>query len=105
MKRRFIDAPTPMQRCEAEITLKDGSLAQCGRYRKRDEAEAENERLRALLRRGLRQLEAWQEKYGDWQPQWLPPAGDVRWAEDVSEALATPNVELTGAAPQAERPC
>lgn len=64
--------------------------------RKRDEAEAENERLRALLRRGLRQLEAWQEKYGDWQPQWLPPAGDVRWAEDVSEALATPNAAMSG---------
>ena len=42
MKRRFIDAPTPMQRCEAEITLKDGSLAQCGRYRKR----GNDERLR-----------------------------------------------------------
>jgi len=60
--------------------------------RKRDAAEADNARLRALLRRGMRQLEAWQEKYGDWQPQWLPPAGDVQWAEDVSEALATPNV-------------
>ena len=33
MKRRFIDAPTE-QRCEAELTLKDGSLAQCGRYKK-----------------------------------------------------------------------
>ena len=65
--------------------------------RKRDAAEAENARLRTLLRQGMRQLAAWQEKYGEWQPQWLPPAGDVRWAEDVSESLATPNVELTGA--------
>lgn len=52
-----------------------------------EEAATEIERLRSLLRRGLGQLGAWQEKYGDWQPQWLPPAGDVRWAEDVSEAL------------------
>lgn len=28
--RRFIDAPTDV-RCQANITLKDGSLAQCGR--------------------------------------------------------------------------
>ena len=62
--------------------------------RKRDAAEAENARLRTLLRQGLRQLAAWQEKYGEWQPQWLPPAGDVRWAEDVSEALATPNAGI-----------
>lgn len=33
-KRRFIDAPTE-ERCEATVTLTDGSLAQCGRYRKR----------------------------------------------------------------------
>ena len=62
------------------------------------EAADEIERLRNLLRRGMRQLSAWQEKYGDWQPQWLPPAGDVRWAEDVEDALKMPNVELTGAA-------
>jgi chromosome segregation ATPase len=67
--------------------------------RKRDAAEAENARLRTLLRQGMRQLAAWQEKYGDWQPEWLPPAGDVRWAEDASEALATPNVELRGGPP------
>lgn len=71
------------------------------------EAADEIERLRALLRRGMRQLESWQEKYGEHNPEWLPPAGDVQWAEDVSEALATPNVELTGAerASPAKRPC
>lgn len=30
MKRRFIDAPSEL-RCEWEITLRDGSKAQCGR--------------------------------------------------------------------------
>ena len=43
--------------------------------------------LCALLRRGVNQLEAWHAKYGEHQPQWLPPAGDVRWMEDVAAAL------------------
>ena len=60
------------------------------------EAADEIERLRALLRRGMRQLAAWQEKYGEHDPDWLPPAGDVTWMEDVSEALTTPNVEFSG---------
>ena len=64
--------------------------------RKRDAAEAENARLRTLLRQGMRQLAAWQEKYGDWQPEWLPPAGDVRWAEDASEALAAKGLREDG---------
>lgn len=67
------------------------------------EAVEEIEKLRALLRRGLRQIGAWQEKYGAWQPQWLPPSGDVRWAEDVSEALppnerSSPAAKRSGAA-------
>lgn len=32
-KRIFIDAPLS-ERCEANITLRDGSQAQCGRYKK-----------------------------------------------------------------------
>ncbi len=32
-KRTFVDAPRD-QRCTAIVTLKDGSLADCGRYRK-----------------------------------------------------------------------
>lgn len=32
-KRRFIDTPSGM-RCQWEVTLKDGSKAQCGRARK-----------------------------------------------------------------------
>lgn len=43
--------------------------------------------LCALLRSGVKQLEAWHAKYGEHQPQWLPPAGDVRWMEDVAAAL------------------
>jgi hypothetical protein len=31
MQRRFIDAPNEL-RCEWNITLRDGSKAQCGRY-------------------------------------------------------------------------
>lgn len=62
------------------------------------EAADEIERLRALLRRGLRRLEAWQEFYGrhcngPTMGNVLPPAGDVQWAEAVSEALTTPNVK------------
>lgn len=61
------------------------------------EAADEIERLRTLLRRGMRQLEAWQEFYGrhcngPTMGDVLPPAGDVQWAEAVSEALTTPNV-------------
>ena len=54
------------------------------------ELEIENEKLRSLLRRGLKHLCRWQEKYGESQPQWLPPAGDVALAEDAAEIL-TPN--------------
>jgi hypothetical protein len=55
------------------------------------EAADEIERLRGLLRRGMQQIAAWQEKYGEYNPAWLPPAGDVQWMEDVSDALKTPN--------------
>lgn len=48
---------------------------------------ATHRNLVVLLRRGLAQLDAWQKAYGEHQPAWLPPAGDVRWAEDVSAAL------------------
>lgn len=43
--------------------------------------------LVALLRRSMKQLDAWQSAYGEHQPAWLPPVGDVRWAGDVDEAL------------------
>jgi hypothetical protein len=49
---------------------------------------ATHRNLVALLRRGLAQLDAWQRKYGEHQPAWLPPAGDVRWAEDVDRILS-----------------
>ena len=47
--------------------------------------------LAALLRRGSTLLNAWAVAYGEHQPEWLPPAGCVRWAEDVQEALAGPD--------------
>ena len=67
------------------------------------EAAEEIERLRALLRRGMRQLEAWQEFYGrhcngPTMGNVLPPAGDVQWAEAVGEALTTPNAGVKAAA-------
>lgn len=43
--------------------------------------------LVALLQRGVKQLEQWHKTYGEHQPDWLPPAGDVRWLEDVAAAL------------------
>jgi len=52
-----------------------------------------------LLKRGLKQLEAWHVLYGAHNPEWLPPHGDVRWMEDVAEALegrATPAVVQPG---------
>jgi len=63
------------------------------------EAADEIERLRNLLQRGQMQLEKWQDKYGEYNPPWLPPAGDVRFAEDAREALTPPNAQVTGAAP------
>lgn len=38
-----------------------------------------------LLKRATKQLQRWSEKYGAWQPDWLPPAGDIRLAEDIDE--------------------
>lgn len=43
--------------------------------------------LEALLRRCLCQFARWQEKYGRYDPHWLPPAGDVTLFENISEAL------------------
>jgi hypothetical protein len=42
-----------------------------------------------LLRRATTQIERWSEKYGEFQPEWLPPAGDVRLLEDIEDFLST----------------
>jgi hypothetical protein len=42
----------------------------------------------ALLRRCLAQMGQWQSKYGEHNPSWLPPAGDVKLAEDIDAARA-----------------
>ena len=47
-----------------------------------------------LLYRSLKQLERWSAKYGQWQPEWLPPAGDVELAEDIEEYLARKSVQV-----------
>jgi DNA (cytosine-5)-methyltransferase 1 len=58
--------------------------------------------LVSLLRRGLSQLDAWQRAYGEHQPAWLPPAGDVRWAEDVNAALKGEGLTAAPQPPQAQ---
>lgn len=44
--------------------------------------------LKSLLGRAAKQLTAWHKKYGENNPQWLPPAGDVRLLEDIDEVIA-----------------
>ena len=45
------------------------------------------EELKNLLNRSVKQLEAWQKKYGENNPAWLPPSGEVKLLEDIAEAL------------------
>jgi hypothetical protein len=55
-----------------------------------------------LLYRAMKQLDRWSEKYGAWQPEWLPPAGDVELAEDIEEFIAkrsVPAIQAQDAAP------
>ena len=70
------------------------------------EKNAEIERLCSLLRRCDRQIMAWATKYGEHNPQWLPPAGDADLLMDIDDALMVHNASLRGAepAPPAERP-
>jgi hypothetical protein len=53
--------------------------------------EVELEKARTLLKRASAQLLAWNELYGRVSTTVLPPAGDVRLAEDIDEFLR-PNV-------------
>lgn len=46
-----------------------------------------------LLRRASEQLRAWHEKYGEHNPDWLPPAGDFRLLEDITLALRNLSTE------------
>lgn len=52
-----------------------------------------NDAVRMLLRRAQSQLLKWAEKYGENNPSWLPPAGDVRLMEDMAEFIDTANVQ------------
>lgn len=45
-----------------------------------------------LLHRAMEQLYAWSKKYGEHQPAWLPPAGDVTLCEDIAEYIARRSV-------------
>jgi hypothetical protein len=53
-----------------------------------------------LLRMALLQLKAWQEKYGDANPAWLPPAGDVHVMEAIANIRAI-NKAMLSSAPKA----
>lgn len=43
--------------------------------------------LKSLLRRAKRQLYEWEKKYGENNPQWLPPSGEVKLLEDIEAEL------------------
>lgn len=43
---------------------------------------------KALIERAARLLHEWHRKYGEHQPEWLPPAGDVRWLEEAAAYVA-----------------
>ena len=64
--------------CMCQRTSSDAFLAIPG----------ENEKLRALLARAVKQLQAWHVKYGENQPNWLPPSGDVKLMEDADALLS-----------------
>ena len=53
--------------------------------------EAERDALKQdavwLLQRALAIINRWQELYGEHQPQFLPPAHQIEWAEDASEFI------------------
>ncbi len=56
-----------------------------------DEVErvvAQRDKLFDLVKRSHRQIMAWAEQYGKHNPKWLPPAGDVRLLEDITEAVS-----------------
>ena len=53
--------------------------------------EAERDALKQdavwLLQRARALINRWQELYGEHQPQFLPPAHQIEWAEDASEFI------------------
>ena len=59
--------------------------------------ESKTAELQSLIRRAMRQLEKWQDKYGEHNPAWLPPDGDIRLMEDAAELVAS---NVTGLAPE-----
>jgi hypothetical protein len=44
-------------------------------------------KLKALLRRARKQLYEWERKYGESNPSWLPPSGEVHLLEDIDAIL------------------
>lgn len=57
---------------------------------------------KVLLERAARLLGEWQRKYGEHQPDWLPPAGEVRWLEDAAAYIDLTGAQPAPAAPSAE---
>ena len=46
------------------------------------------DKLQHFLGRSLKLLDAWGEAYGEHQPEWLPPAGEIQLREQIAEWLA-----------------
>jgi hypothetical protein len=64
---------------------------------------------KALIERAARLLGEWQRKYGEHQPDWLPPAGEVRWLVDAAaflsaHTLPAPTVQALQVAAPGEPP-
>lgn len=53
--------------------------------------------LVALLKRCVAMAGEWERKYGEHDPDWLPPAGHIRLMEDIAEALEGRNTPTTWA--------
>jgi len=70
----------------------DDAVAALVQLRERIAAlEAERDALKQdavwLLQRARAIINRWQELYGEHQPQFLPPAHQIEWAEDASEFI------------------
>ena len=107
MKQNYYDeAVKGWSKCraaEAELDTQNRALAQCRALLKQEiddvvplreriaALEAERDALKQdvvwLLQRARAIINRWQELYGEHQPQFLPPAHQIEWAEDASEFI------------------
>lgn len=81
---------TTAQRIARAIIEADRAQRQAGQAPASTSYTQPDKESTALLRRAVRQLNKWSETYGQWQPEWLPPAGDVELEEDIDAHIAAP---------------